>query len=370
MDKSNSSTISFFIPNLGGGGAEKVVVNLANAMVDLTNRPIHIVLVSAKGVFISQLRPEIKIVNLERDRVLRSLFQLVRYLRHERPSVLCSSLNYANVVATVAKLIAGNKCHLVLREDSIVQNPRGSFAEKINEWILQCLMKVFYRYANCIIAISNGVSISLQNHNICKPYQIRVIGNPIIVDNTINFNLVKSENHWNNNFIISVGRLAWEKGFDILINAFHYLSSDNLDLVILGEGPLRNDLEGLAQSLGLDKRVHFLGFVKNPTSIIKDSQALVLSSRWEGFGNVLVEALAIGIPVISTDCPGGPREILLDGSIGYLVEPENPRALALAINEALVAPRGTREMRIQRANDFAAHSIARKYLKYAFCLKN
>jgi glycosyltransferase involved in cell wall biosynthesis len=163
--------------------------------------------------------------------------------------------------------------------------------------------------------------------------------------------------------------LADEKGFDCLLDAFSMLHNEEVDLVILGEGPLRRRLEEQARGLGVSERVHLPGFVSDPIHVLKHSSLFVLPSRWEGFGNVVVEALAAGTPVVSTDCPGAPRALLRDGELGHVVPVDDSEALAEAITEALHSPRGTREARQGRARDFAAPAIARQYLEEAFGLE-
>jgi glycosyltransferase involved in cell wall biosynthesis len=153
------------------------------------------------------------------------------------------------------------------------------------------------------------------------------------------------------------------------LDAFSKLRDQNTDLVILGEGPLRGRLLEQARELGVNERVYLPGFVSDPMRVLKNSSLFVLSSRWEGFGNVLVEALATGVPVVSTDCPGAPRSLLRGGALGHLVPVDEPDALARAITEALHSPRGTREDRLERARDFAAPVIARRYLEEAFGLE-
>ncbi|MCC5869929.1 MAG: glycosyltransferase [Gammaproteobacteria bacterium] len=365
------SAISFYIPALNGGGAQKVVVNLANAMVDLTDRPVHIVLARAEGEFMQEVRPEVQIVDLAKGRASRSIFALAGYLKRERPAVLCSSLNYANVCASVAWHLAGRPCRLVLREDNVVREPSGSLVRRLQTHATQGLMQVLYGRANTVVAISEAVSQTLQDRGICRAEQTQVIGNPIAIGTRAwdPAGPKQVSQRWSTNYAVAVGRLAEQKGFDGLIRAFARVSIENLDLVILGEGPLRTNLEALARELGVGNRIHFPGFVTSPETVVVDARLFVLSSRWEGFGNVLVEALAVGIPIVSTDCPGAPRAILLDGALGHLVPPEDPESLAAAITKALHSPRGTPEARRQRANDFAAPVIARHYLEEAFGLQ-
>ena len=364
----NQRPLSFFIPALNGGGAQKVVVNLANAMIDLTERPIHLVLARAEGEFLDQVRPEVTIVDLRCGRALRAIPALARYMRETRPKVLCSSLNYANVCATIAWMIARKPCRLVLREDSVVRPPNGSALARIRGRIRHQLMASLYSKSHAVVAISNAVAQTLEQQNICKSDKIRIIGNPVnmsVAQSSLTSRPARKVG-WQTNYIAAVGRLAEAKGFDVLIRAFSKIDRGDLDLVIVGEGPLRPELERLIADYGLAGRVHLPGFVPNPGPIVAGAKLFVLSSNWEGFGNVLVEALAAGTPVVSTDCLGGPCEILCDGEYGHLVPISNPSKLAQGIGSALLLPRSTPEDRKMRAMDFDTPVIARRYLEDAF----
>lgn len=369
MNHNKEDPISLFIPTLSDGGAQKVVVNLANEFVKLTNRPIHIVLVRAEGEFIHQVSPEIQIIGLDKERTLYAIPALVRYLRRSRPTVFCSSLDYANVCASIAWWLAGQNIQLIVREDGVVRNAKNSVKKRARRGLMHFLMRIFYRRAKAVVAISDVVAQSLWHFNICSNEKTIVIGNPvcIVADNEAAIEKVGIELN-QKKFICAVGRLTEVKGFDILLEAFAQLSDMNLDLVILGEGSCRDSLKIQAHRLKMADRVHMPGFVRQPLEVIKRSELFVLSSRREGFGNVLVEALSTGVPIVSADCHGGPREILLNGTLGHLVSPEDPNALSEAIREALVEPRGTIHARQRRANDFAAPVIARKYLNDAFGL--
>ncbi|WP_083916910.1 glycosyltransferase [Thioalkalivibrio sp. ALJ24] len=363
--------VSFFIPGLNGGGAQKVVVNLANALVDLTDRPVHIVLARAAGEFLDEVRPEVEIVDLGKGRASRAIPALARYLRRVRPAVLCSSLNYANVCAAVAWQLAGRPGRLVVREDNVVREPGGDPRRFLQRFLIQRLMRACYPRTSSVVAISDAVAGTLVDRKICLRSHVRVIGNPIAI--TAASEACSSETPLpeikGKRYICAIGRLTEQKGFDVLLEAYGRLGDGKPDLVILGEGPLRADLAAQADRLGVADQVHMPGFVSAPEKVLSSSALFVLSSRWEGFGNVLVEALATGAPVVSTDCPGAPRALLRDAELGHLVPVNEPDGLAAAITEALHSPRGTREARQERARDFAAPSIAREYMEVAFELE-
>ncbi len=280
-----------------------------------------------------------------------------------------SSMNYVNIVCMLAALLARRPCRIILREANVVLPQSGSFFVRLRKNQLIHLMRFFYPLADGIVANSQATLESIAEAGMGFSNKTVFIGNPI----TIPLPYLESISlEWlpepRPPYICSVGRLAEQKGFDTLLSAFAKLMDTRLHLVILGEGELRESLTRQAEELGIKERVHMPGFVQNPMAVVRQSEAFVLSSRWEGFGNVLVEALATGVPVVSTDCPGAPRDILENGTHGHLVPYNDPAALADGIARALDNPAGTPEGRKARAEDFSAAKIARKYLEEALLL--
>lgn len=363
--------IAIFIPALNVGGAQRVVVNLVNALVDLVERPVHLILVRAEGEFLDDVRPEVCIRDLNRKRTLAAIVALGSYLRAERPAVLMARMNYVNIAAGVAWIIAGRPCRLVLSEADVVRAPAGALLHRWWEASVLKAMRVIYPRADCIVANSQATAQSMARHEITSHRSTIVIPNPVLgsaVERSKDTSSPFYGFRFERKVICAIGRLAEQKGFDCLLDAFSRLHEENTELVILGEGPLRGRLQEQARELDIVDRVHLPGFVSDPMHVLRRSALFVLSSRWEGFGNVLVEALATGVPVVSTDCPGAPRELLRDGELGHLVPVDEPDSLAKAIGNALHSPRGTRESRQERARDFGAQAIAQQYLEKAFKL--
>lgn len=357
--------ISFFIPALNGGGAQRVVVNLANALVDITNHPVHVVLVKKEGPFLGLLKPEVTIIDLQGKRTLFSIRKLSRYLKINSPIVIMSSLNYANIICTFAHRLAGRPCRLVLREANVVREPEGNWGNRFRAHAVQGLMRYSYSKADAVVANSYDTLQTLVDNQITIPENNHVLFNPVITQKDVEGanNLSDSVLPTTSPYLCAIGRLSEQKAFDALLDAFAKVQNQNLHLVILGEGELRGPLTQQAQELGISERVHLPGFIDDPMVVLRRAEAFVLSSRWEGFGNVLVEALAAGVPVVSTDCPGGPRAILEDGAHGHLVPYDDPDALAEGIERTLTSPAGTPESRKKRADDFSAEKIAREYLE-------
>ncbi len=230
-------------------------------------------------------------------------------------------------------------------------------------------MKLLYPSADKIVANSSDTASDI------KKYIRRDIENLITINNPIFNNRIYDLSNERSNLddfyqlqkpiIISVGRFFPQKNFSFLIKSFVKVKKEfnNASLVILGDGPLKNQLFSLAKELKVEKDVHFLGFVDNPYKYLKNSDVFVLSSLYEGFGNVIVEALAVGTPVVATHCPGGPHEILQNGKFGILVPVNNEDAMANAIIQTLLNKKDSSWL-IERAKDFSICEIANKYLKH------
>jgi glycosyltransferase involved in cell wall biosynthesis len=231
-------------------------------------------------------------------------------------------------------------------------------------------MQFLYPCADVVVAISHTVAKTMIEHNICTWESIKVIGNPVTLRQPVEVRQGPSEVSIApaKEYIVAVGRLDPEKGFDVLLEAFNLVKNKRIALVIVGEGKMRTLLEARARELGISSRVHLTGFLRNPFQLIENARLFVLPSRWEGFSLALVEALQLGVPIVSTDCLGAPRELLMAGKLGHLVTPDNIHELSSAIDEALICPRGKKHERISRGNEFAANLIARQYIEHAFVL--
>lgn len=352
------SPITLFIPGLEGGGAQRVFVSLANTLVDISDRPVQVLVIREGGVFAEHLRPEVELINLGTERVSRSLFALISFMRKNKSHVFCSTLNYCNLLSVIAWLLAGKVGRLVIREANVVSSVGPG---------MRLLMKWTYPRADAVVGLSPEVSKSILEAGIPVANKIVEIGNPA------NFKLI-AQNPPKPDFlpdpvppfICAVGSLTRQKGFDVLLSAFSQIKDTNLHLVILGEGELRQDLEQQLRELNIENRVYLPGFVARPTDILQKAELFVLSSRWEGFPNVLLEALMSGVPIVATSCEGASVSILEQGKHGHLVVPDDPDALAMAIEVGLHNPIGTVESRRSRAQDFSVEKIARAYLEKAF----
>jgi len=326
--------VALFLPSLRGGGAEKVMVTLAKGFCN-QGLSVDIVLARAEGPFLSEVPEGARIINLCASRVLFSLPGLVSYLRSERPTAILGAMDHANVVAILARRLSGVPVRTIASVHVNLSNTVAN-ASSIKTRISRYWIRPFYPWADAIIAVSQDVAKDLVSR-IGLPWEkVKVIYNPVVTPELF-ISAAKSLDHpWfqpgEPPVILGVGRLTDQKDFQTLIQAFDIVRKRRaVRLMILGEGEKRDALESLVNRLGLDEEVALPGFVENPYSYMQAAALFVLSSQWEGFGNVLAEAMACRTPVVSTDCPSGPAEILENGRWGSLVPVGDVNAMADAI---------------------------------------
>ena len=333
---------ALFIPALYGGGAERATLNLATGLAG-QGHAVDLVLAQAEGAYLAQVPGSVRLVVLKtrRLRALRTLASLpflVRYLQRERPDALLATL-HANIVALWARRLAGIPRRVVISEQNTFSCGNQQTPRRYS-LLMPRLLASFYPWADGIVAVSEGVADDLAHATGVPRGRIRVIHNPIVTPNLEAKAKAPLEHAWfepgEPPVILAVGRLTAQKDFCTLIMAFARVRNTRpARLLILGQGEEREMLEGLVRQLGLEQDVSMPGFVTNPYAFMARAALFVLSSRWEGLPTVLVEALYCGAPLIATDCPSGPREILRDGQYGRLVPVEDAATLAQTIEEAL-----------------------------------
>lgn len=333
--------ITLFLPSVHGGGAERVMVNLARGFAE-RGYAVDLVLAKAEGPYLSEVPAGVRVVDLGASRVLLALPVLVRYLRQERPMAMLSTLNHANIVALWAKRLAGVSTRVVVREAN-TESISSTNASSLRGRFMPYLTRRFYPWADAVIAVSKGVAEDLIQNVGLPAGKVQVIYNPVITPDLLAKAEEPLEHPWFADgeppVILGAGRLTKQKDFATLISAFSLLRSKRAArLVILGEGDERPKLEGQVRDLRLEQEVDLPGFVDNPFKYMKRAAVFVLSSRWEGLPNTLIQALALGTPVVSTDCPNGPAEILEGGKLGRIVPMGDIASLASAIIEQIDFP--------------------------------
>lgn len=347
--------IALFLPSLHGGGAERVMVALANG-ISSRGYKVDLVLFNAEGSYLKDVNASVNVVSLGVSRAIFGVLKLAKYLKGEKPTVLLSAMNYMNVVALLAREVALSDTKVIVSEHSTlsVAMVKSQFSIRI---FLPRLMSFFYKKADVVVAVSEGVANDLATTIHFDSKKIEVIYNPVVSSEVIEQSKEAAGHPWMDapgcQTVLSVGRFVPAKDFFTLIKAFNSLIKAGLDirLVILGEGEQRKDLERLITQLNLNDKIILPGFVKNPFSWMRKASLFVLSSAWEGLPTALIEAMACGSRVVSTNCPSGPFEILEGGRWGHLVAVGDHVALAETMRAALnshTAPDVT-----IRANEFS-----------------
>jgi glycosyltransferase involved in cell wall biosynthesis len=325
--------IAFFLPSVRGGGAQRVIINLIQGIVR-RGQPVDLALAIHDGVFLDHVPPEVRVVDLGGRRLIGGFLPLVRYLRRERPRVLISSMSHANMLALWAARLAGGTPVMVTVHNTMSEST-GS-----DGGLEQRLLRTFYPWAHWIVAVSRGAADDLARTTGIPRDRIEVIYNPVITPAILDQAARVPEHQWfapgHPPVILGVGRLTRQKDFFTLIRAFAELRRRRTArLIILGEGEDRPGLEALIAELGVGDDVSLPGFRDNAPAYMAHSALFVLSSAWEGLPTVLIEAMAAGTAVVSTDCPSGPREILQEGRLGALVPVGDAPALACAMERSL-----------------------------------
>lgn len=342
--KISDAHIAFFLPELQFGGVERVVLNVSSGLASRVSK-VDLVLAKADGPYIEQVDQHVKLVDLDSTRVMTSLGRLVQYLKRERPEILISSKDYASIVSIWAVRLARTKTRVIVTSHGMPSREMTE-ASCTRARIMPHLMHYFYRYADSIVAVSDALATDFAKVTRIPKERITVVYNPIInqqykesLEDQVDHPWLKAGEP---PVIIGAGRLVKEKGFDFLLESFALvLKRCKCRLMILGEGPERNSLESLVTRLGIEDDISLEGFVSNPVSYISKARIFALSSMWESLPTVVIEALAANTPVVAMDCPGGIREILLDGKYGTLVQERDPASYADALIEELLHDKKT-----------------------------
>jgi glycosyltransferase involved in cell wall biosynthesis len=358
--------LGIFLPNLDGGGAERMMVNLAGALAE-AGVEVDLVLARARGPYLREVAKAVRVMDLGARGVAASLPELVRYLMRERPDAVITTLVHASVIAVIAGKVAPVPTRIFVRmantySHSAARNLRG----RVSGWVFPRVLP----WADGVIAVSEGVADDLRRCVAMPPGRIHTIYNPVVTDDLHERAGAPPPHPWlrpgEPPVILGVGRLTTQKDFPTLLRAFARVREHGeARLIILGEGEERGRLHDLAAQLGVATDVAMPGFVDNPFVYMAHARVFVLSSRWEGLPGALIQAMACGCPVVSTDCPSGPREILDDGRYGRLVRLGSVLALCEAIIETLAQPPDARALR-QRAELFHHRRSREAYLRVLF----
>lgn len=362
------SKIAFFLQDLAGGGAERVMLTLAGGFADRGD-DVDLVLVRAEGPCLADVPANVRLVTLGTGRTVCSIPRLAGYLKRERPQALLSALVHVNIAAILAARLSGGKPRVVITEhNQIARNAARAKSRVIR--LAHAAVSRLYPLADEIVAVSQGVADSLIAYSGLDERRVRVIHNPVVTPALREKALAAMAHPWfgagKPPVILGVGRLTAQKDFLNLLRAFAILRQDRqVKLIILGEGAERAALQDAIRDLGLAEDVDLPGFAANPYAYMARAAVFALSSAWEGLPTVLIEAMACGTPVVATDCESGPADILLGGRFGDLVPVADPAALAAAILRTLDRPPSPRALRA-RADDFSVERAVDGYADVAF----
>ena len=361
---SSPPDVTFLLPTLGGGGAEKAAIALASEFARRGLR-LDFALMRAEGHFLDQVPGSAGVFDLKVDRARWVLGPLVSYMRDRRPRAVLSFMWPLNSAIVFAERVARTGARLILTEHTDwAVNPLAGTA--LTRARLNATMRLTYPRATKVVAVSNGSAASVARASGLPQSSIEVIYNPITPLSAAGEPDPEVMANWRPDGavpgLLAVGRFHAQKDYPTLLRALSIVRrSRPARLLILGQGPLYEEMKALRAKLGLDDAVLMPGFKPNPYAYMERTDLFVLSSRYEALPTVVIEALACGAPVVSTDCRSGPREILQDGAVGDLVPVGDADALASAILAALARPHDKQRL-VDRANDFSTAEAAQKYL--------
>lgn len=370
--------VAIFIYSLGGGGAEKAILELATGLKN--DFDVRIVTMSPVQSYDDY---GFEVVSLHRhdlsssviDKAL-SVFKIASsfasYCKKEGIEVVISALSRPNLIAALAKMLYP-RLYLIAAEHTTLSN---YYDNTTASKALKFALSLAYKVASKVVAVSSGIKDDLVQNFGVKKSKVHVIYNPVDIQKIKLMALQGVDRNSSEFVFVTAGRLVESKNYPFLFEAFKSMPSF-CKLWILGAGELESELKFLAVEMGIHERVTFFGFCENPYSYFASADAFVMSSRLEGLPTVLIEALACGVPVISTDCKSGPREILKGDAdmlvsgmekaeYGLLVSLDSPRFLALAMSKMVDEESLRVELRkksAQRVNDFSKEHAFEAYKK-------
>lgn len=328
--------IALFISSFRGGGAERAMLVFSSELIR-RGYDVDLVVSSSKGPLATSVPMGVRIVDLGQPRMMRAIFALSKYLKRERPQVIYSTVVHANVGCVIASKISGTNVPVVVRESNVpVTEPKKTFSR----WLTFKLVPLTYSRARAVIAVSDGVAAELRAVSPKLASLIHVVPTPVIYPELLAKAELPSGHPWIDieavPVIVGAARLQPHKGFVALVRAFAEIrAAAPLRLIILGEGPEHDRILNEAARLNVADDVSLPGFIDNPFPFMKKAAVFALVSEYEGMPNVLVQAMALATPVVATNCPSGPSEVLEGGKYGELIPVNDHAALVAALRKLI-----------------------------------
>jgi len=358
-------TVLFFIYKMGAGGAARTLLNIINNMDRDKFTPVLVTL-DFNSDYEMNVREDVVFIKLNKKRLRQAIFPLGKVIRQVKADIVFSTIPVYNTVAIFGNMFSFTRAKNIIRE---ADNLGGTFGKNLK----LALFGMVYKKASQIISLSEGVKENLVKRYHIQPDAIKVIYNPVDIEhiqNQVQEGTVEPEHQQlfstDEKVIITAGRLVEQKDHHTLLEAFAKVQERvPSKLLIMGEGPLQDKLMEYAEQLQIRESVFFLGFQNNPYIYMKNADLFVLTSIHEGFSHVVAEALATGVPVVSTDCKSGPREVLDHGKYGKLCTVGDADDVAANMLKVLTYDEEKRTQTIldgyKRADFFNAKRIVKEY---------
>ncbi|HZC37351.1 MAG TPA: glycosyltransferase [Sphingomicrobium sp.] len=354
--------IAIVLPNLQIGGAERISITLAEELIS-QGFAVDLVLLQARGALLATVPAAARVIDLQAPRLRNALTALWRYFREARPAACYANIWPLTLIAAISGKVAGTQV-ITMHHNSLSSQYLDT--RRHSPLVMKAALRLELALATKVAGCSVGVIEDLASLAGAPSRLFQAIPNPVKIRTNVDSGAVAAANDmWGvprGRRILAVGNLKPQKNYPLLFEAYAAMTKGDADrLIVIGEGELRDALEAQVRELGIDHWVRMPGQRECPEAYYKTADLFVMSSRHEGLPTVLMEALGFGLPIVSTDCPSGPREILDGGRFGTLVAMDDALALAKAMEDALAGPADEAAL-TSRANDFAPDAISRRLL--------
>lgn len=321
--------------SLGTGGAERVAVNLATFFARMGHEVTYFYWDKRAGQSY-QVCSELKLTRSLRRNFFSRVISLCRLIRKDRPDAIIGFTDISNVIAVLSAALVRSNARVAVSVHSDLRARDANLRRTVRRRIMKTLHRIACMRAEVVVAVSDGVKRAITEYYGISPKRIHRIYNPVLPVVSAHPQKTKAGAAR----LVAVGRLTAAKNYPLMIQTIGHLAKNpgsSVHLTIFGDGEERQSLCDLVKKSGLSARITFEGFQQDLMERLRDYDLFLMTSRWEGFGNVLVEALDAGLRIVSTDCPSGPSEILDRGRFGVLVEGSDPRRIAECVSHSLAS---------------------------------